>query len=163
MVRYRFDGMEYEARAQDLENTNPAIAFMTCSPYSGKAANYRPKRRRTATNIRELYRQANLCSTRMRTVLMPLCIFSAATYSLNLIRPQNKPNAVNRQAFGLFRKFEKSRVYPVYFSGGIVYDNRRCSVLAKDRAQSGHGWRLAPPFCLPTTGVRSDPVWDRRR
>lgn len=27
MVRYRFDGMEYEARAQDLENTNPAIAL----------------------------------------------------------------------------------------------------------------------------------------
>ena len=88
MVRYRFDGMEYEARAQDLENTNP-----TCSPYSGKTANYKPKRRRTATNIREPYRQANLCSTRMRTVLMPLCIFSAATYSLNLTRPQNKSNA----------------------------------------------------------------------
>ena len=27
MVRYRFDGMEYEARAQDLENTNPAVAL----------------------------------------------------------------------------------------------------------------------------------------
>lgn len=27
MVRYRFDGMEYEALAQDLESTNPAIAL----------------------------------------------------------------------------------------------------------------------------------------
>lgn len=93
MVRYRFDGMEYEARAQDLENTNPAIALYDVFSVLRQNGELQAKRRRTATNIREPYRQANLCSTRMRTVLMPHCIFSAATYSLNLTRRQNKPNA----------------------------------------------------------------------
>lgn len=93
MVRYRFDGMEYEARAQDLENTNPAIALYDVFSVLRQNGELQAQKRRTATNIREPYRQANLCSTRMRTVLMPLCIFPAATYSLNLTRPQNKPNA----------------------------------------------------------------------
>ena len=68
---------------------------------------------------------------------MPLCIFSAATYSLNLTRHKNKTKRLSTDRRLVSSVNLKKLGLPLYFSGGIVYDNRRCSVLQRIGRKAG--------------------------